>query len=42
MENRLKIIVIVREQGGGGILQSLFSVGKGTICVIASFPLLLL
>ena len=41
MENRLKIIVIVREQGEG-ILQSSFSVGKGTICFRASFPLLLL
>ena len=29
MENRLKIIVIVREQGEG-ILQLSFSVGKGT------------
>ena len=35
MENRLKIIVIVREQGEG-ILQSSFSVGKGTICFRAS------
>ena len=36
MENRLKIIVNVREQGEG-ILQSSFSVGKGTICFRASF-----
>ena len=41
VENRLKIIVIVREQGEG-ILQSSFSVGKGTICFRASLPLLLL
>ena len=41
VENRLKIIVIVREQGKG-ILQWSFSVWKGTICFRASFPLLLL
>ena len=40
MENRLKIIVIVREQGEG-IQQSSFSVGKGTIYFRASLPLLL-
>ena len=41
VENRLKIIVIVREQGKG-ILQWSFSIGKGTVCFRASFPLLLL
>ena len=41
VENRLKIIVIVREQGEG-ILQSSYSVGKETLCFRASFPLLLL
>ena len=41
VENRLKIIVIVREKGKG-ILQWSFSVGKGTIYFRASFPLLLL
>ena len=37
VENRLKIIVIVREHGEGS-----FSIGKGTICFRASFSLLLL
>ena len=29
-------------RGGEGILHSSFSVGKGTMCIRASFPLLLL
>ena len=40
VENRLKIIVIVREQGKG-ILQWSSSVWKGTICFRASFPLIM-
>ena len=41
VENMLKIVIIVREQGNG-ILQWPFSVENGTLYFRASFPLLLL